>query len=320
MKKAVLAALILLAATGCGSKNQPELQVNPNFSDTHMQTALQQEEDFCTAVLTGQNNAYAHVRALPPRGYRGYFNASIHEAGYSDRFGAGKRDSSAYAQVMNNFAAAERTIDEDKIKELHTACMRQLGWKAGAELTGADRLQIDKNNRTDQLVARIKLDPEAEKSMKLMAASMNGLSNKQAREEKKRLFADPDIFEQVYMRSRYHVLQNSKQAASNILASSIGVEFARCSGMYSVINNSRENKMQHNIGNSDRLMNMERESFYYASRLMHAEAAKYEKRAYAKQLEQEAGPSLSSLMLRFQKESAQCATMLQQFKRLRSIE
>lgn len=86
--------------------------------------------------------------------------------------------------------------------------------------------------------------------------------------------------------------------------------------MYNVINENRTEQMNHNIENDDRLLSMERESFYYASKLMHVDSARQEKRAYITKYKKETGKTLSQLMLRFKEESSQCTIMLQGFKRI----
>lgn len=100
--------------------------------------------------------------------------------------------------------------------------MRALGWKTAAEVTGRDRLEIEKNNRGLALADRMKQDPLAAKSIRLMSVNMDRLSLRQVQEENRRLFADPSIFEQVYLRTRSYVRNNRKGAESRILTATIG--------------------------------------------------------------------------------------------------
>lgn len=319
MKTALFALVMVLLVSGCSSQAQVKFDQNTNFSDAVMPTALRQESAFCAAAAAGQPNAYSHVEKLPPRGYKPNFTKAIGDIGYTDRLGEAAKSRADYARAVRAYSpngSKAAGLSED---ERRTACMRFLAWKTADETTGRDRLQIDKNNRAEALVTKIRRDPLAEKSIKIMSINMESLSYRQAVEEKKRLFADPSIFEQVYRRTRVYVSKNGKNAASRILASNLGMDFARCSGMYNVINQNRQTKMKHDIAGGDRLLTMERESFYYATRLLHAETAQQEKRAYARKFQKESGPNLSGLMLRFKTESSQCTTMLQGFKRIRFI-
>lgn len=313
MRNAFVAILLALFTAGCGAQNQPTLESNINFADRDMAVALEKESAFCAAVSRGEKNVYAHVANAPERGFKSSFSLGVNALGYTDRLGQPKKQRADYVKAVRAFHPASASGPAEERAE---SCLRFLGWKTKAEVNGRDRLQIDKNNRSVALLDKIRRDPLSAKSMKIMSANMDRLSYRQAQDEKKKLFADPSIFEQVYMRARTYVQRNGKQANSRILASSIGVDFARCSAMYSVINQSRMTKMQQQIGGSDRLLAMERESFYYASRLMHVDAAQREKRAYAKRFQSESGPNLSGLMLRFKEESSQCATMIQGFKRI----
>lgn len=317
MKTALFALVLAFFAAGCSSQVQVQFDQNQNFSDADMPKALKQESAFCEAVATGQSGAYTHIESLPPRGYRQNFSQKISDIGYTDRLGETKKSRADYIKAVRAFSPQSAKSGNLSEPARYNACMRALSWKPTAEVTGRDRLQIDKNNRANALVEKIKKDPLAEKSIQIMSINMESLSYRQALEEKKRLFADPSIFEQVYKRTRVYVGKNGKNADSRILASHLGMDFARCSAMYNVINQNRETKMQHDIAGNDRLLTMERESFYYATRLLQAETARQEKRAYAKKFKTESGPNLSGLMLRFKSESSQCATMLQGFKRIR---
>lgn len=316
MKNAIPAMLLALFLFGCSAQTQAVFEANPNFSSANMPVALEKESAFCNAVSLGAKRTYTHINSLPARGYRANFAMAANGLGYSDRLGEPQKSNEEYRRARRAFAPGKNDLEQP---EAFNACMRYLGWKTGPEITGRDHLQINKNNRAEALVAKIKRDPLGEKTIKLISISMDRLSSRQVQQEKKRLFADPSIFEQVYMRNRDYLSKNGKRAESIILASSIGVDFARCSGMYNVVNKNRKKELNHDIKSDDNLLSMEKESFYYASRLMHAEAAHREKRAYAKKLQKEAGPYFSGILLRYKNESAQCSGMLRGFRKIRPL-
>lgn len=304
-------SLLILSAIFLGGCASPAVDANPHYPDQAMSRALSQESAFCRAVANDENNPKKHLKDLPPWGYKENFSASLRELGYDKNLLVPVTDNShIYARVEEKSREYSK-----KPLERYDMCMRELGWKNKENFNSAERTDNAKNTRAADLISEIKSDPQAELTLSLMLAELRRVSPYTAGRENLRMMSDPAEFASSYRTNREIAHKTPALANKTVKEVSVGMELARCSGIYNVVNGNRQEIIQREPSSRDRFISQEWESFDLAIRLIQYDTALAQKEAGATEFIKRSGPALPGILMEFQMESPKCSRLVQEAKK-----